>query len=126
MSYVSLHVKLDHRSHEGVSWFLHMELSQLVSSLLIYLNYVLSIVVTFPAKSKIPVTFHIAEGLRSIFEGCRLFVPNYVSPPVNLNCSSSVFSFRGDDKVDEVVFFKQTDILGSKIVTIHNNKLVSI
>ena len=103
-----------------------MELRQLVNPIIIYLNYMPSIIITFPAKSKVPVAFFIAEGLRAIFEGRGLFVPNYVSPPVNLNSSSSVFSFWSYDKVDEDVFFKQSDILGSKIITIHKNKLDSI
>ena len=109
-----------------MSWLLHKELRQLVSPLLVYLNYVFSIVAAYPAKSKVPIAFFITEDFRGVFKGRRLFVPNYVSPSVDLNCSSSVISVWCDDKVDEVVFLKQSDILGSKIITIHKNKLVSI
>ena len=101
-----------------------MELGQLVNTVSIYLNNVLSIVVTFPAKGKIPITIFMAEGLRGIFEGRGLFVPDNGPPSVDLYRSSSVLSFGCDDKVDKVVLFKQADILCCKIVTINTNKKV--
>ena len=107
-----------------MSWLLHKELRQLVSPLFVYLNYVFSIVAAYPAKSKVPIAFFIAEDFRLVFKGRRLFVPNYVSPSVDLNCSSSVIFVWSNDKVDKVVFLKQSDILGCKIITIHKKKLV--
>ena len=103
-----------------------MELRQLVSPILIYLDYVFTIFASFPANKKAPVVFFIAEDLWGIFKGGRLFVPNDVSPTVDLNCSSSLFSFWRNDEIDKFVFFKQADILRSKIITIHKNKLIEL
>ena len=100
-----------------MSWFFHTERGHLINTFLVYQNDMLPISFTsFPTKGKVPLLIFKVEGLVLILEACRVFASNYMSPSINLHCSSPVLSIRSDYEVDEVISIislEQTDILSN-------------